>query len=289
MKKRLFALGIAAVMASGLLAGCSSNNAPADGGAPAEEETAGDDGAQAEGESGQADGIGYDKLVMGLDDTFAPMGFRDENGELTGVDVELATAVSEKLGIEIEFQPIDWSTKEIELNNNNIDIIWNGYTITDERKEQVLFTDAYLDNRQIVVTMADSDINTLADLAGKTVAAQSESSAVNAIESMPEIRDTFAELVTLETNDQCLRDLESGRSQAVVADEVLIRYYISQKNQDDYRILDEDFGDEEYGIGVRKGDEALANAINEAFAELKADGTLKEIGEKWFGADIIQR
>lgn len=289
MKKRLFALGIAAIMASGLMAGCSSNNTPADGGAPAEEETAGDGGAQAEGESGQAEGIGYDKLVMGLDDTFAPMGFRDENGELTGVDVELASAVSDKLGIEIEFQPIDWSTKEMELNNNNIDIIWNGYTITDERKEQVLFTDAYLDNRQIVVTMADSDINSLADLAGKTVAAQSESSAVNAIESMPEIRDTFAELVTLETNDQCLRDLESGRSQAVVADEVLIRYYISQKNQEDYRILDEDFGDEEYGIGVRKGDEALANAINEAFAELKADGTLKEIGEKWFGADIIQR
>lgn len=281
MKKKILALGLTAVMAVAVFAGCGNSSST-------EDTNSNNENVSTEGENSGEATLDYDKIIVGLDDTFAPMGFRDENGELTGVDVELANAVSEELGIPFEFQPIDWSMKETELNNGTVDLLWNGYTITDERKEVVSFTDPYLENRQIVVTMADSDINSIADLAGKTVAAQDMSSAVDAIEGKPEVKDTFAELVTFETNDQCLRDLEAGRSDAVVADEVLVKYYISQKGAEKYKILDEDFGEEEYGIGARKDDTALVEAINGAMDALKENGTTKAIGEKWFGDDIIK-
>lgn len=232
--------------------------------------------------------LNYDKIIVGLDDTFAPMGFRDEKGELTGLDVDLATAVGEVIGIPFELQPIDWSMKETELINGNIDLIWNGYTITPERQEKVLFSEPYLNNRQVVLVMADSDINTLADLSGKIIAVQAESSAVSAIEAKPEVSDTFGERVEFKTNNECLMDLEAGRSDAVVADEVLLRYYISQKGADNYRVLDEDFGDEEYGIGARKEDSALIKAVNAAIDELKENGKAAEISNKYFAEDIIQ-
>ena len=231
--------------------------------------------------------LDYDKIVVGLDDTFAPLGFRDEQGNLVGVDVELIEATGEIMGIPFELQPIDWAMKETELTNKNIDMIWNGYTITEERKQKVAFSQPYLNNRQVVVTMADSDINTLADLADKTVAAQAESSAVDAINAKPEIAETFKSLGEFETNDQCLMDLESGRTDAVVADEVIIRYYVSKKGEEKYKILEEDFGKEEYGIGVRQEDTALLEALNAALDKLKENGKTKEISEKWFGSDII--
>ncbi len=232
--------------------------------------------------------LNYDKIIVGLDDTFAPMGFRDEKGELTGLDVDLATAVGEVIGIPFELQPIDWSMKETELLNGNIDLIWNGYTITPERQEKVLFSEPYLNNRQVVLVMADSDINTLADLSGKIIAVQAESSAVSAIEAKPEVSETFGERVEFKTNNECLMDLEAGRSDAVVADEVLLRYYISQKGADNYRVLDEDFGDEEYGIGARKEDSALIKAVDAAIDELKVNGKAAEISNKYFAEDIIQ-
>ena len=127
------------------------------------------------------------KIIMGLDDTFAPMGFRDESGELVGFDIELAKEVAKKLDVEIEFQPIDWSMKETELNTGNIDLIWNGYSITEERKEKVAFSTPYLANSQIVVTLADSSIVKLADLEGLAVAVQAESSAVDAAHSKEDL------------------------------------------------------------------------------------------------------
>lgn len=233
--------------------------------------------------------LNYDKLIIGVDDTFAPMGFLDENNELTGFDIEMAKAVGEKLGIPVEFQTIEWSMKEQELNQGNIDLIWNGYSVTDERAEKVLFTNAYLDNKQVVVTMADSGIKTLADLDGKVVAAQGESSAVDAIDAHPEIADTFADRPEFSTNDEAIMDMEAGRSDAVVADSVLLNYVISHKEEPSkYVILDEDLGSEEFAVGVRKEDTALCDAINQAFKELKADGTAAELSEKWFGEDVVK-
>lgn len=227
-------------------------------------------------------------LTVGMDDSFAPMGFRDENGEITGFDVDLAKEVVKRLGKEVKFQPIDWSMKETELNSNNIDFIWNGYTITDERKEKLDFSEPYLNNKQVIVTLADSNINSKDDLKGKKVGAQNESSAVVAMEKDSELYASFngGKAITYEDNNQALMDLEAGRIDAVVADEILVRYYIKLKGEDKFKVLDEDYGKEEYGIGIRKGDSKTVQAINDSLNEMKEDGTMTEISEKWFGEDI---
>ena len=233
--------------------------------------------------------IGYDHLIIGVDDTFAPMGFLDENNDLVGFDIDLANAAAQKLGVTVEFQVINWDMKEQELNQGNVDLIWNGYSITDERKEQVNFTEPYLDNEQVVVTMADSGISSLDDLAGKVVAAQISSSAVEAMDAHPEISDTFADRPVFDTNDMAIMDMEAGRSDAVVADKVLLDYVISHKDDpSQYVILEDGFGSEEYAVGVRKEDTQLLDALNQVLDEMKADGTAAEISEKWFGADIVK-
>lgn len=234
--------------------------------------------------------LSKDVLIVGLDDAFPPMGYRDENGEIVGFDIDLANALGEKIGKEIEFQTIDWSMKEAELNAGNIDFIWNGYSISDKRKEQVDFSVPYLKNKQIIITLADSSINTKADLADKVVGAQSGSTAIDAVEAQPEVLETFKDgkVVTYETNNDVLMDLEAGRIDAVVADEILVRYYISKKGEEKFKILAEDFGEEEYGVGMRKGETELVETFNKAYEELKADGTAAEISKKWFGEDITQ-
>lgn len=235
-------------------------------------------------------GMDKETLVVGLDDTFAPMGFRDEKGEIVGFDIDLAKAIGEKLDKKIEFQSIDWTMKETELNGGNIDFIWNGYSITDERKEQVAFGTPYLKNRQIIVTLADSDITSKADLAGKVVGAQTGSSAVAAIEGEPEVEAAFKDgkPVTYESNNDVLMDLEAGRIDAAVADEIIVRYYMRKKGEEKYKVLADDFGQENYGVGMRKDDTALVEAFNKAYGELKEEGKLAEISTEWFGEDITE-
>ena len=282
MIKQVALVSTAAFMSFSLV-GCGGEATSTSGTAATEESPA----AEADANT-QSSTLDKDTLVVGLDDTFAPMGFKDENGEIVGFDVDLAKAMAEKLGKAIEFQSIDWSMKETELNAGNIDFIWNGYSISDERKEQVDFSVPYLKNRQIIITLADSDINTKADLAGKTVAAQTGSTAVDAIEAEPDVLASFKDgkPVTYESNNDVLMDLEAGRVDAAVADEIIVRYYISKKGEEKFKILDEDFGDEEYGVGMRKGDTTMVDAFNKAYEEMKADGTLAEISTKWFGEDI---
>ena len=291
--KKSMAFLLIAIMALGLTA-CGGDKDPKETTketkAETKAETTADTSTETKAETKEeANALDRDTIVIGVDDTFAPMGFRDENNELAGFDIELATAVAAEMGVKADFRTIDWSMKETELNQGNIDVIWNGYTITDERKEKVAFTPAYLDNKQVVLVLADSGIESLADLEGKVVAAQTDSSAIEAIDSKPEIKDTFADLVTFPTNEECVMDLEAGRSDAVVADSVLLDYVVSHKDDPaKYVILAEDFGTEEYGIGVRKDDTALLDAINKAIEELKADGTVAEISTKWFGSDIVK-
>ena len=227
-----------------------------------------------------------DTLILGFDDTFVPMGFKGDDGKYTGFDIELAEEISKKIGKKIEYQPIDWTMKESELKNGNIDFIWNGFSITEERKKELDFTKAYLKNKQIIITLKDSDIKTKEDLNGKVVAAQDQSSAVDAI---GDYKDNFKELVTFSTNDEALRDLEAGRCDAVVADEVLSKYYINLKGADNYKVLEDNFGEEEYAVGVRKGDKELIDAWNKAYDQLVKDGTASELSKKWFGDDIIEK
>ena len=224
------------------------------------------------------------QVIMGLDDTFAPMGFRDENNEIVGFDVDLAKEVFKRNNLELILQPIDWTMKEAELNSGNIDMIWNGYTITAERMEKVAFSKPYLKNRQIIITLADSDINSKADLEGKKVAAQAGSTAVDAMYTEPDIVATFdgGEPILFDTNNEAFMDLEAGRSDAVVADEILARYYIKQRGPEKYKILDEDFGEEEYGIGFRKQDKKLLEMVDNTLDEMRKDGTFDSIYNKWF-------
>ena len=231
-----------------------------------------------------------DTIILGFDDTFAPMGFKDEKGEVIGFDIDLAKEVASKLEKDIEFKTINWDMKETELNAGNIDFIWNGYSISDERKEKVAFGTPYLKNKQIIVTLADSDINTKADLKDKAVAAQKGSTAVDAVENEPEVLETFkdSKLVTYDTNDQVLRELEAGRCDAAVADEILVKYYMIKKGEEKFKVLDEDFGEEEYGVGMRKDDTKLVEAFNKAYAELKEEGKVAEISTTWFGEDITK-
>jgi polar amino acid transport system substrate-binding protein len=228
-------------------------------------------------------------IIVGFDDTFVPMGFKDGSGDIVGFDVDLAKEAISRMGLEAEFQPIDWNLKETELTSKNIDLIWNGYTITDARKEKVNFTTPYLDNRQVIVVLSGSTIKMKADLAGKIVATQNSSSALEAI-TAEGAAATFdgGEPILFDTYNDAFMDLEAGRVHAVVADEILARYYIAERGEAKYFVLDEDFGDEEYGVGVRKTDKTLLTKLNEALDEMKADGKAAEISEKWFAENIVK-
>jgi polar amino acid transport system substrate-binding protein len=227
------------------------------------------------------------KIVMGLDETFAPMGFRDANGEIVGFDVDLANEMASRNGWDLEFQPIDWSMKETELNAGNIDLIWNGYTITDARKEMVDFSTPYLKNAQVIVVLNDSPIKTIADLKGKAVATQAESSSLDAARAEAGFIESLKDgkLIEYATFNDVFNDLESKRTEAIIVDEVMARYYMNNKGEEGYRVLDEDLGPEEFGIGVRKDDADLLKEINAALEKMKSDGKYDEIYEKWFSVN----
>lgn len=228
------------------------------------------------------------KFVMGLDIAFPPMGFKDADGAIVGVDVDLATAVADELGVSVELRPIDWKMKETELNTGKIDVIWNGYTITDERRNKVLFSEPYLENRQVVLVKKGSDIKSKEDMKSGKVGAQSGSTAVDAIEADEEYAEALMPLLmSYDDNNSILLDLDAGRVKSIVLDEVVAKYYMS-KAEGKYELLDEDFGGEEYGIGFRKEDKAFAKALTDALVALKDAGKIQEISDKWFGDDIIK-
>ena len=226
------------------------------------------------------------KIVVGLDDNFPPMGFRDEKGALVGFDIDLAREAAKRLGAEVEFKPIDWNAKEAELGGKRVDVLWNGLTITEPRKEKIAFTAPYLENRQIVIVTAKSAVQTKADLAGKVIGVQEGSSAVEAIDKDPAGK-TVKQLKKFGDNVTALMDLTTGRLDALVVDEVVGRYYTAKK-PGEYAILDEHFGTEEYGVGVRKDDAELLGKIQKAMDEMKKDGAAARISNQWFGKDIVK-
>lgn len=224
------------------------------------------------------------EFVMGLDDTFAPMGFKNDKGEIVGFDIDLAKEVAKRLDMKVSFQNIDWDLKETELENGSIDCIWNGYSITDKRKEKVLFSDSYLDNKQIIITLDKNQVETKEDLKDKVVSVQKNSSAYDAVSKDKAFVASLKnkELIQFDTNNDCFMDLEAGRSDAIVVDETLARYYMKQQDQDIYKVLDEDFGKEEYAIGFRKTDTAFQQAVNKTLQDMKNDGTFDKIKGQWF-------
>lgn len=229
-------------------------------------------------------------VTIGFDKTFVPMGFEEKDGQYTGFDIELATAVFEKYGITIDWQPIDWDLKETELNNGNIDMIWNGYSITDERKEKVLFSDEYMDNQQVLVTKKSSSIADPAGMKDKVLGAQAGSAGYYAFTSHPEILKDLVkdgDASQYATFNEALIDLKNDRIDGLLIDRVYANYYLQKEGIiDDYNIIDAGYANEAFGVGVRKSDKTLVDNINKAFTELYKEGKFQEISEKWFGEDV---
>ncbi len=223
-------------------------------------------------------------VTVGLDSTFAPYGFLDD-GEYTGFDIELAEEVFDNMGVDYEFQSIDWSMKEAELNNGNIDMIWNGYSKTPEREELVLFSENYVEGRVGVLVKNDSEIQTIADLEGKKVATQEGSSQLEAIRQQPGLEESLdgGRVITFSSFNEVLQELATGRVDAIVVAELVTRYYFSQNGQaGDYRMLDEDFGITETAVGFRQNETAFVEDFNVALNEVLNSEAYEEIENRWF-------
>ena len=230
------------------------------------------------------------KIVIGLDDEYAPMGFKNEENKIIGFDVDLAKEAAKRLGREVEFKAIDWNSKEAELKSKRIDIIWNGLDITPERQENMLFSEPYMDNRQIVFVKKgnDQDIKSEADLAGKVVGTQAGSTAEAYIVGNTKLKDSLAELKTYGDYVSAFMDLENGRISALVCDEIVGRYAMS-KQDGKFDALDVVVGPvSEFGIAFRKDDTALRDEVQKVFDEMVKDGTAKKISEQWFKADLVK-
>ena len=223
-------------------------------------------------------------LIVGLDDSFPPMGFRDENNEIVGFDIDVAKEVSKRLGVELILQPISWTAKEQELNSYNIDCIWNGMSINKEREKAMCLSLPYLKNNMSFVVKTDENIYSLEDLKGKIIGVQSGSTAEEILMES-EIYAEIKEVISYTENITAFMDMEINQIDCVFLDNVVANYYITSNNKE-YRILSEGLQEEKYAIGFRKQDKELCNRINEILIEMKKDGTLGSISTKWFGSDI---
>ena len=226
-------------------------------------------------------------LIMGFDEEYPPMGFVSEDGTYVGFDIDLANEVCARLGVELVLQPVIWDSKELELNIGNIDCIWSGMTITPERAEQMLFSMPYLKNEQIMIVMANSDISSIEETAGKTLGTQAGSSSVDVLDANPELKDSLGEIVLDDSFVTMLMDLELGGIDVLLIDSVVGNYYISQKdNPDAFVVLPGVLEAEEYGIGFRLGEQTLVGAVNEQLIAIYEDGTLDTIRANWFANDV---
>ena len=280
MKKRFVSAALAAVMALSMTA-CGSSNGAAETTA-ADTEAAESQAEESTAEEAKTTDGGT--LIVGFDQDFPPMGFVGDNGEYTGFDLELAQEVAKRLGLEYKAQPIAWDSKDMELESGNIDCIWNGFTMTG-REDDYTWTEPYMANQQVFVVANDSDINSQADLAGKIVEVQADSSAEAALKEAPELTATFKELLTTADYNTAFMDLEQGAVDAIAMDIIVAGYQIQQRNAD-FKILDDSLSEEEYGVGFKKGNTELRDKVQATLEEMAEDGTLQEVSEKWFGKDV---
>ena len=223
-----------------------------------------------------------DTFIVGFDAEFPPYGYQDDNGSYTGFDLDLAKEVCERNNWTFKAQPIDWDAKDAELESGSIDCIWNGFTI-DGRENDYLWSNPYFDNKQIFVVKSDSGISSIADLKGKTVETQKDSSALAALEGDNKtIAGTFATLNQVADYNTAFMDLESGACDAVAMDIGVAEYDISKKNDTNaYSILEEAITTEKYGIGFKKGNDALKDQVQATLDEMFKDGTVSQIAQKY--------
>ena len=220
---------------------------------------------------------GKGKMVIGYT-VYAPMNYTDDEGNFTGFDTELATAVCEKLGVEPEFVEINWDTKVVELDAKSIDCIWNGMTLTEDIMANTATTKAYAKNAQVVVVKDGTEYTSTADLVGKTVVAEAGSAGESAIADDESLSQ--ADYISKSVQTDCLMEVAAGTADAAVLDLTLANAMIGEgTDYADLKIVDE-LNAEEYGVAFRKGSDAAA-AVDEAFDALKADGTLSALAEKY--------
>ena len=229
-------------------------------------------------------------VVVGLDDSFVPMGFRQKSGKLVGYDIDLARAVFKLYGIKVDFQTIDWSMNATELQNATIDLIWNGYSITPQRAKKVAFSDTYLNNDQVLVSLKKDGITSFSGMQNKVLGAQSGSSGYNDIDAYPKLLKNHIKnhsAIQYDSFTNAFIDLNAGRIQGLLIDSTYANYYIKhQKDPGAYRVIRGSFPKEEFAVGMRKGDVTMRRKINAGMKRLAANGTLQRINEKWFGGNV---
>lgn len=270
MKKSVFTRFLAAAAALSMIAvsaGCGKENSS--------ESSKEDNSLQEVLDSG--------KFVLGLDATFKPMGYTDENDEIVGFDIDVAEEVCERMGVDLVKQPINWDTKEEDLDAGRIDCIWNGMSVNPSRAEAMNLSDPYMKNAMVFVVPADSDAKEMGDLADAAIGVQNGSTAQTILEGS-EIGSSCS-IQAMATNIEALQQMEFGFVDAVFLDSVVAEYEINSSGKD-YVILPDGLEEEEYAIGFRKNDQKLRDEVQKILSEMKADGTLGEISTEWFGSDI---
>ena len=269
MKKRLVLLLVTAMAATTVLAGCGSKDSgSSDNGKKSSKE------AKVENED--------DSLIVGFDASFPPYGYKDDSGEYVGFDLDLAQEVCDRNNWKLVKQPIDWDSKDAELNSGTIDCIWNGFTMNG-REDDYTWSDPYIDNKQVVVVRSDSGIDDFAGLKGKHVEVQTDSSALAALEGdQKDLAATFADLNQVAEYNTAFMDLESGACDAIAMDIGVANYQVnSRKNPDDYKILDKEISSEQYAVGFKKGNTELKDKVQKTLDEMAEDGTVDKIAEKY--------
>ena len=228
--------------------------------------------------------LAKEKIIIGLDINVPPMGFIGSSGDIVGFDIDLANEVFKNFNV--IFQPIDWDSKEMELESGKIDVIWNGLSKTPEREKSMLLTRSYLKNRQIVVVNKNSEINSLKDLENKVVCVQKGSTGAHALNNS-DLKPKIKETIELENMVNCLNEVETFKSDATILDEIVAKYYFSKLKNNDYKILKQEISSEFYVVAVKKGNEKLKDLIEIKLGELYKLGKTAEICKKWFGQDLF--
>ena len=228
-----------------------------------------------------------EKFIVGFDAAFPPYGYQDENGEYVGFDLDLAAEVCKRNDWELVKQPIDWNAKDMELNSGTISCIWNGFTMNG-REDEYAWTDPYVDNSQVFVVKADSGIATFADLAGKSVAVQTDSSAEAALkeDDNKELKDSFKELVVVSDYNTAFMNLDSNAVEAIAMDIGVAKYQMESRDGE-YKILDDVLSAEQYAVGFAKNNTELRDKVQKTLDEMRKDGKFAEIAEKWDLTDSV--
>lgn len=224
------------------------------------------------------------EVVVGLDDSFVPMGFARKNGQLAGYDIDLARKVFKLYGMRVSFQTIDWSMNATELRNGTIDLIWNGFSITPQRQAKLAFSRPYLRNRQILVVRKNSPVKSFAQMKGKQLGMQTGSTAEQWYEGGQKLLQC-GQPILYDQLPNAFLDLNSGRIQGILLDEVYARYYLAKlAKTHNYRVIvDDRVPADLFGVGMRKGDRTLQAKVNRGLVVLQKNGQLAALNKKWFG------